>query len=108
MDFLNRHLSVTAKTMVNSVKDFDEADSKLIKVYGKPLTIVQGTLIEADENITPVWHRLQARLDRSKPNQSVGIVSVGEKILVLETVLLLMNKLTDISERGDDFKKLFF
>ena len=77
-------------------------------VYGKPLTIVQGTLIEADENITPVWHRLQARLDRSKPNQSVGIVSVGEKILVLETVLLLMNKLTDISERGDDFKKLFF
>ena len=68
MDFLNRHLSVTAKTMVKCVKDFDEASSKLIKVYGEPWAIIRRALIEADEEITPAWHRLQGRKDRSKPN----------------------------------------
>ena len=34
MDFLNRHLSVTAKTMVKCAEDFDEAVSKLVQVYG--------------------------------------------------------------------------
>ena len=37
MDFLNRHLSVTAKTMVRCVEDFDEAAVKLIEVYEEPL-----------------------------------------------------------------------
>ena len=60
-DFLDRHLSVTAKTMVKSVKDFDEASSKLIKIYGEPMAIITRTLIEADEEITPGWCRLQTR-----------------------------------------------
>jgi len=64
MDFPNRHLSVTAKTMVRCVKDFDEACSKLNKVYGKPMTIIKRTLIEADEDITQAWRQIQARIYR--------------------------------------------
>ena len=58
-DFLDRHLSVTAKTMVKSVKDFDEASSKLIKIYGEPMAIITRALIEAEEEITPEWCHLQ-------------------------------------------------
>ena len=54
MDFLNRHLSVTAKTIVGStVKDFDEAVSKLIEVYGNAHLITSRMLIEAEEKILP-------------------------------------------------------
>ena len=76
MDFLNRHLSVTAKTMVKCVKDFDEASSKLIRVYGQPWAIIRRKLIEADKEITPVWCRVQARNYRIKPNRSSPIVNV--------------------------------
>ena len=55
-DFLDRHLSVTAKTMVKSVKDFDEASSKLNKIYGEPGAIITRIMIEADEEINMSWH----------------------------------------------------
>ena len=45
MDFLNRHLSVTAKTMVKCGKDFDE-------VYGNSWAIIRRALMEADDEIT--------------------------------------------------------
>ena len=49
-----------------------------------------------------------AYIDKSKPNQSSGIVSVGEKNLVLETLLLLLKRLKEISEWGNDFKQQVF
>ena len=50
MNFLKRHLSVTAKTIIRSaVKDFDEAVSKLIQVYGQVQLITARMLIEAEE-----------------------------------------------------------
>ena len=57
--FLHRHLSVTAKTIVGStIKDFDEAASKLIQVYGKVYLIITRMLIEAEEKIIPLWRGL--------------------------------------------------
>ena len=82
MDFLNRHLSVTAKTMVKCVKDFDEAASKLKEVYGNSWAIIRRALMEADYDITPVWRRVQARNDRIKPNRSAPLVNVGDNILL--------------------------
>ena len=64
MDFLNRHLSVTAKTMVRCVEDLDEAASKLIEVYGEPHAILDRTLIEADQEITPIWRKIK----KNRPN----------------------------------------
>ena len=98
-DFLDRHLSVTAKTMVKSVKDFDEAASKLKEVYGEPLAIVDRTLIEAYVKITPLssclkWNDFHSRL--------------GERILVLQSLLSLLSKLKGMSERSNDFKEIIF
>ena len=103
-DFLHRHLSVTAKTMVKSVKDFDEASSKLIKIYGEPMAIITRTLIEADEEITPAWCRLQTCLDNSEIYQP----RVGERILILENFLLLLNKLKEMSKRDGRFEANIF
>ena len=59
MNFLKRHLSVTAKTIVGSaVKDFDKAESKLIQVYGNVYLIITRTLIEAEEKTLPLWRCL--------------------------------------------------
>ena len=93
MDFLNRHLSVTTKTMIKCVTDFDEASSKLVKVYGEPWAIIRRALMEADEEITPAWRRLQARKDRSKRNLTSGPVNVGECMSVGECILVLENLL---------------
>ena len=54
-DFLDRHLSVTTKTKVKSVKDFDEASSNPIRIYGEPMAIITRTLIKDDKEITPAW-----------------------------------------------------
>ena len=43
MDFLKRHLTVTAKTIVGSVKDFDTAVSRLIEAYGEESIIIART-----------------------------------------------------------------
>ena len=60
MNFLKRHLSVSAKTIVKSaVKDFDEAVSKLIQVYGQVQLITARMLIEAEEKIIPLWRCLK-------------------------------------------------
>ena len=59
LDFLNRHLSVTAKTIVISVKDFDKAASQLMEVYGAAWMIITRASIEADEIITPLLHRIE-------------------------------------------------
>ena len=65
MDFLNRHLSVTAKTMVKTVKDFDEAASKLKEVYGDVYLIITRMLIEAEEEIASLWRGLtQCRFNK--------------------------------------------
>ena len=48
-NFLKRRLSVTAKTIVGSaIKDFDEAVSKLVQVYGQGQLITTRMLIEAE------------------------------------------------------------
>ena len=103
-DFLDRHLSVTTKTKVKSVKDFDEASSKLIKIYGEPMAIITRTLIDADEDITPAWWCLQTRLDKSITYQP----RVRERILIIENFLLLLNKLKEMSKRGNAFKEIVF
>ena len=60
MDFLNRHLSVTAKTIVGSaIKDFDEAVLKLVQVYGQVHLITTRMLIEAEEKIIALWRCLK-------------------------------------------------
>merc|ERR1719357_404252 len=108
MDFLNRHLSVTAKTMVKCAEDFDEASSKLIKVYGNSWAIIRRALMEADDEITPVWRRVQACNDRIKPNRSAPLINVGDNILVMETLLFLFKRLKDMSERDEKFKVNIF
>ena len=108
MEFLNHHLSVTVKTMVKCVTDFDEASSKLIKVYGNSWAIIRRALMEADDEITPVWRRVQARNARIKPNRSAPLVNVGDNILVFETLLLLFKRLKRMSERDDKFKVSIF
>ena len=65
-------------------------------------------MIEAGEEITPAWRRLQARNDRIKANRSSGIVSVGEKILILQNLLSLLNRLKEMSKRGGRFKANIF
>ena len=95
MDFLNRHLSVTAKTMVKRVKDFDEAVSKLKEVYGNVFLIIKRMLIEAEEKIIPLWCCLK---------ESQYGKRLGERILFCQTLLLFLDKLKKMSERGKDFE----
>ena len=79
--FLHRHLSVTAKTIVGStIKDFDEAASKLVEVYGNAYLITTRMLIEAEEKIIPLWRCLK---------ESQYGKRLGERILVLQTLLSL-------------------
>ena len=77
--FLHRHLSVTAKTIVGStIKDYDEAASKLIKVYVNVYLIITRMLIEAEEKITLLWRGL---------TQCPFNERLGEKVLVFQTLL---------------------
>ena len=99
MDFLKRHLSVTAKTIVGSARDFDESASKLIKVYGEARFIIARVLIEANEKMAPIWRRLK-RIPSNK--------RLGERIVVLRVMLSLLNKLKEMSERGKKFKEIIF
>ena len=98
--FLHRHLSVTAKTIVGStIKDFDEAASKLIQVYGKVSLIITRMLIEAEEKITPLWRGLaQCQFNER----------LGERVLVFQTLLSFLDKLKEMSERGKDFEVNIF
>ena len=64
--------------------------------------------MEADDEITPVWRRVQARNDRIKPNRSAPLVNVGDNILVFETLLLLFKRLKEMSERDEKFKVNIF
>ena len=82
MDFLNRHLSVTAKTIVGSVKDFDKAASKLIEVYSDVNLIITRMVIEAEERIAPLWCCLK---------QCQSNKRLGEKVLVYQTLLSFYN-----------------
>ena len=88
MDFLNRYLSVTAKTIVGSVKDFDKAASKLIEVYGDVNRITTRMLIEAEERIAPLWCCLK---------QCQSNKRLGEKVLVYQTLLSFLDKLKDVA-----------
>ena len=98
--FLHRHLSVTAKTIVGStIKDFDEAASKLIQVYGKVYLIITRMLIEAEEKIIPLWRGLTQCRDDER---------LGEKVLVFQTLLSFLDKLKEMSERGKDFEVNLF
>ena len=99
MDFLKRHLSVTAKTIVGSVKDFDTAVSRLIKAYGEESIIIARSMIEANEKMAQIWRRLK-RIPSNK--------RLGEKIVVLRVMLSLLNKLKVMSERGNKFKEIIF
>ena len=103
VDFFKRHLSVSAKTIVGSVKDFDEAASKLKEVYGNPWAIIRRKLFEADEQITPAWRRQQTRLDKS--NIYPG---AGERIVILQNFLLLLKRLKEMSKRGGRFEASIF
>ena len=99
MDFLKRHLSVTAKTIVGSVRDFDAAVSRLIEAYGEESIIIARTMIEANEKMAPIWRRLK-RIPSNK--------RLGERIVVLRVMLSLLNKLKEMSERGKKFKEIIF
>ena len=97
MDFLKRHLSVTAKTIVGSVKDFDTAVSRLIEAYGEESKIIARTMTEANEKMAPRWRRLK-RIPSNK--------RLGEKIVVLRVMLSLLNKLKVMSECDNKFKEI--
>ena len=67
--FLNRHLSVTAKTIVGSIKDFDKAASRLTEVYGDPWLITTRKIFEVNMKISPLWRR-RAKCPVLSPNIS--------------------------------------
>ena len=56
-------------------------------------------LIEAEERITP----LLCCLKHCRSNKRLG-----EKVLFYQTLLLFLDKLKDVAERGNDFKEVIF
>ena len=99
VDFFKRHLSVSAKTIVGSVKDFDEAASKLIKVYGNKMLIITRMTVEANMEIRPLWRRVKWRTFKDR---------LAENILALQSLTTLLDSLVEMSKRSDEFHKCIF
>ena len=97
IDFLNRHLSVTAKTIVGSIKDFDKAASKLTEVYGDPWLIITRKIFEVNMKINPLWRRAK----------SPGI-RLADEVVAFQSIVTLLDKLKESSERSNEFHETVF